>query len=138
MDKKKRIITLIVAMAMFCMMSMSVLAVTNKVVILPKNQTWTPRYSLTRPSTNYSYVYARCDSVYPVDGSSDNFKKIQTRIVDFSGDLIMTKEHEVLNEGNTNTKLQIKEGKLSVNPVFIQFRGNTNEAAEAVVNYWGP
>ncbi len=137
MNKKKGITTIIVALAMFCMVSMSALAVSNVIVTLPKNQVWTASKTLQRFSTDYSYVLASCDSVYPTDSSSDNFSKIQVRIVDASGKLIMDKEYEVLEERKLVEALYIKEGHLSENPVYIQFRGNTNAAAEAVVNYFG-
>lgn len=136
MNKKKKITTVFVAMAMFCMMSISALAATNVVISLPKNQTWTAKVSMDRTG-RYSYVQASCDSVYPTDGSSDNFGKIQTRIVNSSGTLIMTKDYAVLNEGDGYKDLSIKEGYLSLDTVYIQFRGNSSAAAEAVVNYRG-
>lgn len=123
-------------MAMFCMMSMSALAATNVVISLPKDQAWTSRRSMTRTG-NYSYVQASCDSVYPTDGGSDNFSKIQARIVDSSGTLIMTKDYVVLKEGDGYQDLDIKEGYQALSPVYIQFRGNSSSAAEAVVNYKG-
>ena len=134
MNKKRGITTLIVAMAMFCMMSMSAFAAFDKHITLPKDQAWTSSYSITR-SGDYSHVWACCDSVYPTAGT-DNFTKIQARLVNYSGTLIMDKEYEVLKEGETYKKLTIKEGYLSENPVYIQFRGNSSSAAEAIVNYY--
>lgn len=136
MNKKKRIITVIVVMAMFCMMSMSVLAVNNVVISLPKDQVWTPKRVVMRTG-NYSYVQASCDSVYPTNGNSDNFSKIQARIVDDKGKWIMTDDYVVLPEGGGFQNLNIKEGYLNYKTVYIEFRGNTNSEAEAVVNYDG-
>lgn len=136
MNKKKRLTTVFVVMAMFCMMSMSVLAATNVVISLPKDQAWTTKRSMTRTG-NYSYVQASCDSVYPTDGSTDLFSKIQARIINSSGTLIMTKDYVSLKEGDGYQDLNIKEGYLADKTVYIQFRGNTNSAAEAVVNYQG-
>lgn len=135
MNTKQRITTIIVAMAMFCMMSMSALAATDVVISLPKDQAWTESKSVSR-SGAYSYVWASLDSVYPT-GGSDNFSKIQARVVNFKGVLIMTSSYKVLNEGDGYQELYIKEGYLANKTVYIQFRGNSNEAAEAVVNYTG-
>ena len=135
MNKKKKITTVIVAMAMFCMMSISALAATNVVVSLPKDQAWTTKKDVTRTG-NYSYIEASCDSVYPTSGN-DNFSKIQSRVVNSSGTLIMKKDYVVLNEGEGYEELPIKDGYLSLKTVYIQFRGNTSSAAEAVVNYRG-
>lgn len=135
MNKKKKITTVIVAMAMFCMMSISALAATNVVVSLPKDQAWTSKKSVTRTGS-YSYIEASCDSVYPTSGS-DNFSKIQARVVNSAGTLIMTKDYEVLKEGDGYQELHIKDGYLALDTVYIQFRGNSSSAAEAVVNYRG-
>lgn len=135
MTMKKGIATIVAAMAMFCMMSMSVLADMDVVISLPENQVWTSGASIQRTG-NYSYVWAGCDSVYPKSGT-DNFSKIQARIVDSSGVLIMSKDYEVLSEESPiDTRLFIKEGYLNNRIVYIQFRGNTNKPAEAIVDYY--
>lgn len=134
MNKKKGIVTIIVAIAMFCMMSMSVLADSDVHISLPENQVWTTGLSMTRTGM-FSYVYAACNSVYPESGS-DNYTRIQTRLVNSSGTLIMTKDHETLKEGDAVTPLYIKEGYLSYSTVYIQFRGNTNKSAKAIVEYY--
>ncbi len=46
MNKKKGITTIIVALAMFWMMSMTELAVSNVVVTFPKDQLWTDSKTL--------------------------------------------------------------------------------------------
>ena len=119
-------------MAMFCMMSMSALAST--MISLPENQVWTSKAAISRTGS-FSFVYAKCESVYPSSGS-DNFTKIQTRLVNSSGKLIMKKDYETLTEGKASSLLYIKEGYLADKTVYIQFRGNTNAAAEAVVDYY--
>lgn len=134
MDKKKGIITIIVAMVMFCVMSMSALAAIDKHIYLPSDQAWTSSYSINR-TRDYSYVWARCDSVYPSLGT-DTYTKIQARLVNSSGTLIMTEEYKVLKESEGFEELYIKEGYLSASTVYIQFRGNTNAAAEAVVSFY--
>ena len=62
MNKKKRITTIIVAIAMLCMMSMTAFADTDVHISLPKNQEWTSKQSVSRTG-NYSYVSASLDSV---------------------------------------------------------------------------
>ncbi|MCM1091392.1 MAG: hypothetical protein NC092_08200 [Butyrivibrio sp.] len=134
---KRGITTLIVTMAMFCMMSMSALAAgagLKEQIHLSANQVWTGSYSISRTG-DYSYVYARCNSVYPPSGT-DNFTKIQARLVNSSGTLIMTATYVVLNESEGYKKLYIADGYLNENPVYIQFRGNTKDAAEAIVSYY--
>lgn len=135
MDKKKKIITLIVAMAMFCMMSMSALADVDVVVSLPKDQVWTSGYSVSRKAEDSS-VYACCQSVYPTNGAIDTYKRIQARVVNSSGTLIMTTNKVVLEEGGGYQLLDIKDIYSHLETVYIQFRGNSNAAAEAVVAYF--
>lgn len=136
MSRRKRITIIIVAMLMFCMMSMSALAAINVHISLPKDQVWTDSLDVSR-TAGFSYVKASCDSVYPTSGS-DNFTKIQVRIVNSSGALIMTSNYEVLKEGDGYKMLYIKEGYLANKTVYLQFRGNSSAAAEAVVNYFAP
>ena len=135
MNKKKRITTIIVATAMFCMMAMSALADTKVVVFLPEDQVWTSSMSVPR-SGAYSFVWASCDSVYPLTGS-DNFSRIQTRLVDSEEMRIMEDGYVVLKEGGGYEKLNIMDEYLDLETVYIQFRGNTYLSAEAVVNYDG-
>lgn len=105
-------------------------------ISLPKNQVWTGKYSVTR-SGNVSYVFASLDSVYPASGT-DNYEKIQARIVNGQGTMILRDgSYATLKEGTGYQKLYIKDGYLNEKTVYLQFRGNSNDAAEAVVNYLG-
>ena len=104
-------------------------------ISLPKNQVWTGKLSVTR-SGNVSYVSASVDSVYPTSGT-DNFEKVQARVVNAQGNLIMSENYVVIKEGTSYQKLYIKDGYLNEKTVYLQFRGNTDAAAEAVVNYLG-
>ncbi len=65
---KKRIITVIVSVAMFCMMAMTAFADTGVHISLPKDQVWTSGQAVSRTG-NYSYVSVSLDSVYPTSGS---------------------------------------------------------------------
>lgn len=136
---KKKIITSIIAMAMFCMMSISAFAIGddyyNVQISLPENQVWTESMSMER-SGYFSFAWASLESVYPLSGT-DNFKKIQARIVNSSGSSIMDSSYVVLEEGKDGERLYIKEGCLNLTTIYIQFRGNTSKAAEAVVSYGG-
>ncbi|MBD5476865.1 MAG: hypothetical protein HDR17_12960 [Lachnospiraceae bacterium] len=135
MNKKKRITTIIVTMAMLCMMAMSALADTNVVVTLPENQVWTSSMPVPR-SGAYSYVWVSCDAVYPLYGT-DNFSRIQTRLVNSEETLIMEDDFVILKEGDGYQEIYIMEGYLGLETVYIQFRGNIYKGAEAVVNYEG-
>lgn len=135
MNKKKGIITIITTMAMFCMMAMSALAATDVVVFLPENQVWTSGAPVSKPGSS-SCVWVSCDSVYPLSGT-DNFSRIQTRLVDSSETLIMKNNYVTLLEGSGYQRLDIQEQYLDLETVYIQFRGNTSLPAKAVVNYEG-
>lgn len=134
---KKTIITLIVLLAIFFMMSMTVLAdeYLNVRISLAANQVWTGGYSVTR-SGRYSYVSAGLDTVFPSEGN-DNFERIQVRVTQFRYGFDALNEEGVvtLKEGSGYQNLTIKEGYLNCTTVYFQFRGNSNKAAEAIVNY---
>lgn len=132
---KKRMVTAIVAIAILCMMPVTAFANSNVHIFLAKNQAWTPNFSVQR-TTNFSYISVSLNSVYPSQGT-DKYEKIQARIVDNAGTLIINSSYEVLTEGSGLKKLSIKEGYLSNEIVYLQFRGNTKEPAEAIVDYYG-
>lgn len=50
---------------------------------------------------------------------------------------IMNSSYLVLLEGSALTNIPIKEGYMYLSDVAFQFRGNTSEQANAVVNYYG-
>ena len=113
----------------------------NQVISLPAGQVWVTAGSDMR-SGEYSYVKAKNHSVYPTSGI-DFFKVIQCRITTINGALLCDSSYyrlnEVNNEGYDNfTKIDIREGYLNTERVYFQFRGNTNEGANAVVSYFAP
>lgn len=120
---------------MFCMMAMTAFADTGVHISLPKDQVWTSGQAVSRTG-NYSYVSVSLDSVYPTSGS-DYFTKIQAKLVNRIGVLIMTSNYVILKEGDGYQNLHIQEGYLASKLVYIKFRGNTDAAAEAIVNYTG-
>lgn len=89
---------------------------------------------------NYSYVTARCYSVYPTSGGVDTFSKIRCEITDSSGNRINSnqdgKTYFTLPETHTSaTKIGIQEGKLGNKSIKFAFYGNSVYAARAEVGY---
>lgn len=130
--KKKISISIMVILLLF-ISCIPVFATTSN-YYLPAQQIWTASGVETRTG-NYSYVQIGCDSVYPLEGA-DNFKKIQARIRNVDKAVIMNGSYVVLTEGAGLTNVTIKEGYLGTSTVFFQFRGNSQEAAYAVVTYY--
>lgn len=135
MSKKTKVVSMIVVMFMFCVMSIPVLGAYNEVIYLPEGQKWVSGYSVGRTGC-FSYIKISCDSVYPLSGN-DNFSRIQARILNSQGVKIMDSDYEVLKEGDGYKNFYIKEGYLNEERVYIEFRGNSSPEAEAVVNYIG-
>lgn len=106
-------------------------------VDLAPNQVWSSKYTVER-SCQYSYVFAALKSVYPTSGT-DNFTKIQARLVSNSGISITDNNsgYVVLKEGAGDQQIFVKNGYLNVPTVYIQFRGNTDARAIALVEYFG-
>lgn len=119
---------------MVFVMGMPSFAAYKQSISLPENQVWKTAGSVSR-SGNYSTVGARCHSVYPESGT-DNYTTIQCRALNSSGVAItsVTKLHETAAD---YTLISIKEGYLSATSVTFQFRGNTSNAASAIVSYRG-
>lgn len=140
MNKKKGIITAIVAMAMFCMTSISAFAATtsveNKLIYLPENQKWSNNDTMSRSGCN-NFVSASLSSVYPESGN-DSYTRIQVRILSPSGyDIMDGVDYVVLHEGQGYQPITIRNGWLFLENVRIQFRGNKNDDAYAIVSYKG-
>ncbi len=128
----KRFPMVIVLVMLICN---SAFAVTVYGLHLPANQVWVGGGSVSR-SGNYSYVYARCMSVYPDNNDNDTYKKIQGRIT-YNGAVISEKSYYVIKEGNGDYELKVKDGYLGLSKVAIEFRGNSNKSAYADVFYDG-
>lgn len=133
MNKKKGITTIIVVMAMFCMMSMSALAATTLHISLGSDGRWTIPYPVKRTG-NYSCVYIKCDAVYPAYGP-DSLTAIQVCLVNSSGTPIMGNQYVTLTEGAGYTSFSLQEGYLG-DTVYLQFRANSSSEAEAYVSYY--
>lgn len=133
---KKKIIISFILTLMIVLNGMSTFAaVSNKSITIQADQVWSISLSDKR-STNYSHVSAGCDTVYPFSGS-DNFSKIQTRVVNSSGTVISTQSYTVLQEGSGMKNISLKEGYLGLSTVYFQFRGNSSSSAKAIVDYDG-
>lgn len=133
MNKCKKSVTVVVVLAMCCMMCFSV-AAARATIMLPPNQNWSVGKTDTRTG-NYGYVSVGCDSVYPVSGT-DNFQYIQARILNESGNLIMDDSYTIIKEGTGLQSIDIKQGYLNTKIVTFQFRGNTSSNAVAEVTYY--
>lgn len=132
--KVKNIVISIIVAGMMAFMSMSAMAVERENIYLPEDQVWTNGQVMTR-SLKDDEVYVRCDSVYPIEGK-DNFSHIQVRLIDNYGRIMTDNSRYVLTEGNGYEKLIITNGYLTSTSVRLQFRGNTDEPAYAVVSYY--
>lgn len=89
--------------------------------------------NLTRTG-NYSYVTVTADSVYPTDGSTDNFTKCKTKLTENK----VVSPYEIsevytLVEG-TPYNVKIKEGYLQISPFRLYFSGN-DERYSAYIAY---
>ncbi len=106
----------------------------TKTIDLPKNQKWVS-CSATRTG-DYDFCYAKCQSVYSTT-SSDNFTRIQARVVNSSGTRISVDSKYILSEKDAGSAvMNIKRGYLSAKSIKFQFRGNKPEyAARAKVFY---
>lgn len=133
MRAKKIIVTAIMIVTLMTMTVMTAFAEseTDITVRLPENQVWKTATTLKR-SGAYSNVKAKCDSVYPISGT-DHFTKVQVRITNEFGRLIMNTEYTTLTEGKDYTSIAIKQGYLKTEKVRFQFRGNNSKEAKATV-----
>ena len=83
---------------------------------------------------NSAYAYARNHAVFPDNGGTDNYKKIQCRIVnDYDLQISNT---TILNETSTkNTNIKIYDGYLNMKTANFEFKGNSDKNAIAIVSY---
>lgn len=108
---------------------------TTRVLSLPSGQAWASTPLETR-SGSYSYVLAQNESVYPNAGQ-DQYELIHCRILNSSGTRICTKEYEVLDETNSGlSRIELRQGYLHYTSIEFEFRGNSANAARAVVTYY--
>lgn len=138
MKVKNIIVTMIVAMAMFGMTAMTAFAdsYTNVHISLGEYQFWTYGRPVTRSGKN-NYISVSLESVYPLSGI-DTYQYVQVCVTsDPMGGLIMEDDYVKLKEGNGYKDIEIINGYLDLETVYLQFRGNTEKAAEAVVSYKG-
>ncbi len=130
---RKKVTTIVVAMVMMFIMSISAYASEGVLISIPANQVWTSGIALTRVGT-FNYVTVSLDSVYPLEGK-DDFHRIQARLTNSIGHVVSESGSVLLTEGAGSVQIDFKPGFGNTNPVYLQFRGNSNEAAKAVVNY---
>ena len=114
---------------------MTVFAGTGRTTLtLPANQTW--QSISTSRTGSFSDLHARCYSVYPTSGGTDNYTKIQCRAT--NGSVAIVDTVTLKETASTATSLPIYNGYLGTTTVKFQFRGNNPDlAAYADVYYSG-
>lgn len=126
----KKLITLIVALAMAFVMALPAFAADNKTIYLPEKMSWMTAGTEARNYCDFPTV--RCHSVYPESGL-DLFSTIRCRL---KRDSVVISDIVHLSERSPDyTTITLKEGYEHVNSVTFQFSGNSNAAAYAVVSY---
>lgn len=142
MKKSGKLVTGLLGLAMAAVTILPAFAyesLNNKWVYVAEGQKWSMGYTVSRTG-GFSYAGARCENVYPSDSTKDdNFERIQCRIVDRAGQQISKDSYTVLKEGErAYTKVYIQDGKLTLDTIFFQFRGNNPKYdAYAVVSATG-
>jgi len=132
--RKKLGVLLSTFMLLGLMASSSAFAATST-VYLPLKQGW--NYCQSTRSGNYSYGSAKCNSVYPTNGGTDNLRYIQAGITDRSG-VQMSDAVRLDERATTSSKIKIYEGKLNITSIMFRFRGNDpNIEAKTSVTYSG-
>ncbi len=88
--------------------------------------------NLTRTG-NYSYVTVTADSVYPTDGSTDEFTRCRTKLTENKVSPLDISKVYTLTEG-VSFNVSIKEGWLQISPFRLYFSGN-DERYSAYIAY---
>lgn len=139
MKKGSRLFTAIIVVIMVLLSCLPAFAeVRNRVIYIPPNQVWTTGIYSDTHNPDYSYVGARCHSVYPPDGGVEFYKKIHCTVENAQGVRVSDSVSVLLNETDTDyTAIELRQGYLTVTRVYFKFRGNSSVDAEAVVSYTG-
>ncbi|SEN56741.1 hypothetical protein SAMN04488134_101374 [Amphibacillus marinus] len=102
---------------------------------LPSRQSWVDK-AATRSGT-YNDVRARLYSVYPPNGGTDNFTRIQV-VVATPGNLHITDTVTLNETATSNTSIKLRNGTLNNRSIKFRFRGNNPDyAAKADVEWQG-
>ena len=126
----KKLITLIIALAMAFVMALPAFAADNKTIYLPEKMSWMT--AGTEARNYFDFPTVRCHSVYPESGL-DLFSTIRCRLK--SGTNVISDVVHLSELNSEYTTVTLKEGYDHVNSVTFQFSGNSNAAAYAVVSY---
>lgn len=126
----KKLITLIIALAMAFIMALPAFAADNKTIYLPAKMNWMTAGTEARNYCDPPTV--RCHSVYPESGV-DLFSTIRCRLK--SGTNVISDTVHLSELCPEATTVTLKEGYHHVTSVTFQFSGNSNAAAYAVVSY---
>lgn len=107
----------------------------DETILLPQSQIWAVRSSIERTG-KYSYVEAKVNSVYPVNGGIDTFTKVQVKV--YTDALKTFSNTYTLSEtSSSSTQIALNEGFLDEDNVKLAFRGNNADySAYANVTYY--
>lgn len=141
MKKSGKLVTGLLALFMVLVTAMPAMAAYNvekQVIHLPPNRLWMAVGMVLHKPTNQGAL-ARCENVYPDDGSSDTMRHIYARITESIGTVISEDPQVRLNETFSGyTRIRIKEAYANVvSGIHFHFRGDTVKSAYAVVSYQG-
>lgn len=104
-------------------------------VYLPKNQKWSKTYATTRTG-KVGYVTVNCYAVYPPNGGTDNFEKVQFVVRNSKDQNIMS--IQTVSEKWGKQTFYIKEGYYDATKIKFYFRGNNPKyEAETDIYYSG-
>ena len=131
----KKIFATVITVAMVLVMSISSAFAVDGLV-LEINKEWS--YRADTRSCAYSTVYARCLSVSPNAGGTDNLTYIETVVSNSANGYWISDVYKLYESATGNSSIQIKEGYLNVSNIYFQFRGSDSSVeAYARVNYDG-
>lgn len=142
MKKAGKLVTGLLGLAMAAVTVLPAMAapamVEKQVIHLEPNYLWTSVAMVSHKPTNQGAL-ARCENVYPDDGSTDTLKHMYVRIAESVGTVISEEPEVMLRESySTYTRVRIKEAYANVvSGIHFQFRSGGFKSAYAVVSYKG-
>ncbi len=131
---KKKIITALLVAGLMVMNAVPSFAVANQVIDLGTVQAWKKVSTPVYYPGGYSYVQARCQTVYPTSGT-DNLTQIHARIFDVDDQDITRESYVTLTEGTGYHNVYIKDGCIFAQNIYFKFRATSNVSTKAVVDF---
>lgn len=132
---KKTLATLVVLLLLVDMANKDVFAA-RQLITLEDEQI--PTCIHTSRSRSYSYVSVRCYAVYPPNGGTDTYTRIQATVINPATSFPITPTAVLYESATGNTYLNIAQGYLGLSQITVAFKGNDPKfAAVADVYYDG-